>query len=53
MDMESSFKGQLHDQYIVDILTEEKYFGEVYYIIDPDKKNPCSSQSRNSTWYMP
>ena len=39
VDMVSSFKGQIHDQSIVDIVTEGKYAAGGYDIIDPNKKN--------------
>ena len=32
------FKAQIHDQYIVNILTEDKYLGGRYEILDPDTK---------------
>ena len=38
VDVESSFKGQLHDQDIVGILTKEKYPGGLNGILDPYKK---------------
>ena len=38
MDMQYTLKGQLYDQYNVDILTEEKYPGARYDILDPDNK---------------
>ena len=38
LDMESILKGQLNDQYIVDIVTEDKHQGENYDIINPKKK---------------
>ena len=36
--MVSASKSQIHDTSIVDIMTEEKYPGGGYKIIDPDKK---------------
>ena len=38
VDMSSALKGKLHDQAIVDIVTEVKYPGGIYYIIDPENK---------------
>ena len=38
MDMQYTLKGQRYDQYNVDILTEEKYPGARYDILDPDNK---------------
>ena len=38
LGMESVLKGKIHDQDIVDIATEEKYQGESYEIINPQKK---------------
>ena len=38
LGMESVLKGQIHDHDMVDIVTEEKYQGESYEIINPQKK---------------
>ena len=38
VDTESTFNVQLHDQYIVDIATEEKYLGGSDDILEPEKK---------------
>ena len=38
VDMESTLKVQLHDKYIVDIVTEMKYIEGEYEIINPYKK---------------
>ena len=38
VDMKFSFKGQLNDQYIVDIVSEKKYLVGGYGIIYPDTK---------------
>ena len=39
VDMVSSFKGQIHDKSIVDIVTEVKYAAGGYDIIDPNREN--------------
>ena len=38
LGMESVLKVQIHYQDIVDIVTEEKYRGEIYEIINPQNK---------------
>ena len=44
--IESAFKGQLYDQAIVDIFTEGKYPGGIYYILDLDKKEIVQQASK-------
>ena len=36
--MEFAFNGKLHDQAIMDIVTDEKYPKGIYDILDPQKK---------------
>ena len=38
VDMAYAFNGQLHNQDIVDIVTEVKYLGGSYDILEPEKK---------------
>ena len=46
VNMVSEFKVQLHDQPIIDIVTEEKYPAARYDIIDPKKKEAAKQASK-------
>ena len=44
--MESTFKGNIHDQDIIDIVTEEKYLGGGYEILETDNKEAVKQASK-------
>ena len=46
VEMESTFKGNIHDQDIIDIVTEEKYMGGGYEILETDNKEAVKQASK-------
>ena len=46
VEMESTFKGNIHDQDIIDIVTEVKYLGGGYEILETDNKEAVKQASK-------